>query len=100
MSRWVAEHRKALTVLGLGLLQLAAYVVADPRNLPPWVVSVAVAVNTIGVWWVRNAPQRVSRDDLKAAPRPTTTGGYESLPTRLADPAERPRRQPPPTDFP
>lgn len=56
MNRFIAEHRKALTVLALGLLQLAAYIAADPRNLPPWVVSAAVAVNTVGVWWVRNAP--------------------------------------------
>lgn len=65
MRRWIAEHRKALTIAGLGLLQLAAYIVADPRNLPPWVVTLAVAVNTIGVYAVRNAPQKPpTRRDL------------------------------------
>ena len=53
---WVASHRKALVVLGLGILQLCGYVAADPQNLPGWVVSVAVVVNTIGVYLVRNDP--------------------------------------------
>ena len=72
MGRWIAEHRKTLTIAGLGILQLAAYVVADPRDLPAWVVSAAVAVNTLGVYAIKNAPA------ARAQP-----------PTRLARPEDR-----------
>ena len=74
MSRWIAEHRKTLTIAGLGILQLAAYVVADPRDLPAWVVTVAVAVNTLGVYAIRNAPAARS---------------HQPPPTRLARPEDR-----------
>jgi hypothetical protein len=61
--RW-GRYRKTFTIAGLGLLQLAAFIVADPRTLPPWVVSAAVAVNTIGVFIVRNDQPATSRQDL------------------------------------
>jgi hypothetical protein len=81
MNRWIAEHRKTLTIAGLGILQLAAYVAADPRNLPSWVVTLAVAVNTIGVYAVRNDLPPRSRRDL-----------VDRVGTRVARPDERPRR--------
>jgi hypothetical protein len=52
----LARARKFLVVAGLGLLEAAAYIVADPRDLPAWVVTGALAVNAASVYWVRNRP--------------------------------------------
>jgi hypothetical protein len=51
-----AQARKAIAVAALGLAQLAAYIIADPTNLPPWVVAAAGIINTLAVFWVRNDP--------------------------------------------
>jgi hypothetical protein len=51
-----AQARKAIAVAVLGIIQLAAYIVADPTNLPPWVVAAAGIINTLAVYWVRNDP--------------------------------------------
>jgi hypothetical protein len=65
MSRWVATHRKSLAAAGVGVLQLAAYIIADPSKVPPWVVGVAVAINAFGVWAVpANAKPAKSRVEL------------------------------------
>jgi hypothetical protein len=48
--------RKFLVVAALGVLEAAAYIAADPRDLPPWVVTGALAVNAAGVYFVRNRP--------------------------------------------
>ena len=79
----LGRYRKAIAVGLLGLVQLAAYIVADPRDLPPWVVTAAAAVNTLAVFWVRNDQPPRSRKDL-----------IEQLPTRIADAEERYRRPP------
>jgi hypothetical protein len=52
----LARMRKFLVVASLGLLEAAAYVAADPRDLPAWVVTGALAVNAAGVYFVRNRP--------------------------------------------
>jgi len=58
--------RKFLAVALLGLVELAAYVVADPRNLPSWVVTGALAVNALAVYWVRNQPPKTVSPTLFA----------------------------------
>jgi hypothetical protein len=52
----LARMRKFLVVAAFGLLEAAAYVAADPRDLPAWVVTGALAVNAAGVYFVRNRP--------------------------------------------
>lgn len=80
MRRWVATHRKSLAAAGVGAVQLAAYIVADPTKVPPWVVGVAVAVNAVGVWAApANAQPSRSRVGLaehteRVRPKPPTTG--------------------------
>jgi len=64
MRRWVAGHRKALAIAGLGVLELSAYILADPRNVPPWVVALAAAVNTFGVYIMPRNAQPVTRGDV------------------------------------
>jgi hypothetical protein len=49
-----AQARKAIAVAVLAVVQLAAYVIADPADLPPWVVAAAGIINTLAVYWVRN----------------------------------------------
>ncbi len=63
--------RKTLIAVALGVVELAAYVAADPRDLPPWVVTAALAVNAAGVWWVRNAPPPSAEALLAARARST-----------------------------
>jgi hypothetical protein len=63
--RFVAAHRKALAIAVLGLLELAAYILADPGELPDWVVTAAVVVNTLGVYLAPRNATRVTREDLK-----------------------------------
>jgi len=55
--------RKTLVAVVLGLVELAAYIAADPRDLPAWVVSAALAINAFGVWYIRN-DRPVTREDL------------------------------------
>jgi hypothetical protein len=62
--RNLGKYRKAISVGLLALVQLAAYIVADPRDLPAWVVAAAGLINTLAVWWVRN-DRPVTREDLK-----------------------------------
>jgi hypothetical protein len=81
--RNLAKYRKAITIGLLGLVELAAYIAADPRDLPPWVVAAAAIINTIGVLWVRN-DRPVTREDLKR------TADYPG-PTRFAGPEDRGR---------
>lgn len=52
----MSRYRKTLAAVVLGLVELAGYVAADPRDLPPWVVSAALAVNALAVFWIRNQP--------------------------------------------
>jgi hypothetical protein len=52
----LARMRKFLVVAALGVLEAAAYIAADPRDLPAWVVTGALAVNAASVYWVRNRP--------------------------------------------
>jgi peptidoglycan/LPS O-acetylase OafA/YrhL len=77
MRRWVATHRKSLAAAGLGILQLAAYIVADPSKVPPWVVGVAVAINAFGVWAAPANARPVSRADLAREVGPTRFAGPE-----------------------
>jgi hypothetical protein len=56
MAVTLARMRKFLVVAALGVLEAAAYVAADPRDLPAWVVTGALAVNAAGVYFVRNRP--------------------------------------------
>jgi type IV secretory pathway protease TraF len=72
----LARYRKALTIGLLGLVEVAAYIVADPRELPPWVVTAAAAINTLAVFWVRNA-RPVTRADLAREVGPTRFAGPE-----------------------
>jgi type IV secretory pathway protease TraF len=64
MRRFISGHRKALAIAVLGVLEVAAYIAADPRDLPSWVVTGALAVNALAVYTVRNA-QPVTREDLQ-----------------------------------
>jgi type IV secretory pathway protease TraF len=64
LMRGLARYRKTLAAVLLGLAEVAAYVAADPRDLPSWVVTAALAVNALAVYGVRNA-QPVTRDDLQ-----------------------------------
>jgi hypothetical protein len=65
MRRWIAEHRKSLAIALLGVLEVAAYIVADPGELPKWVVTVAAVINVLGVYLApRNAPPVRSRKEL------------------------------------
>ena len=77
MSRW-ARYRKAITIGLLGLVEVAAYIAADPRDLPPWVVTAAAVTNTLAVYFVRNA-RPVTKADL----------AREVGPTRFAGPGDR-----------
>jgi hypothetical protein len=56
MLRNWPRYRKFFIAAGLGVLEAAAYIAADPHDLPSWVVTGALAVNAIGVLWVRNRP--------------------------------------------
>ena len=76
----VARMRKFLAVAVLGLVEVAAYVVADPRNLPSWVVTGALAVNALAVYIVRNQPV------------PTTARSYPP-PLRPTEPTRHVRRE-------
>jgi hypothetical protein len=67
MRRWVAAHRKALAIALLGVLEVAAYVIADPGELPDWVVTLAAAVNVLGVYLAPRNAGRVTREDLRRA---------------------------------
>ena len=51
-----AQYRKAIAVFVLAVVQVAAYVIANPTDLPAWVVGVAGLVNTAAVYWIRNDP--------------------------------------------
>lgn len=53
MMRW-SRYRKTLAAAVLGLVELAAYIAADPRDLPSWVVTGALAINALAVFYVRN----------------------------------------------
>jgi peptidoglycan/LPS O-acetylase OafA/YrhL len=75
--RWVAAHRKSLAAAGLGLLQLAAYIVADPSKVPPWVVGLAFAVNAFGVWAAPANARPVTRADLAREVGPTRFRGRD-----------------------
>jgi type IV secretory pathway protease TraF len=77
LRRWVAAHRKLLAIALLGLVELAAYVLADPGELPDWVVTAAVAVNALGVYLAPRNATPVSRDDLKRTVGPTRFAGPE-----------------------
>jgi hypothetical protein len=59
--RW-GRIRKFLAVALLGVVEAAAYVATDPRDLPSWVVTGALAVNAAAVYLVRN--DRPTRDEL------------------------------------
>ena len=67
MRRWAAAHAKLLAIALAGVVELAAYVVADPGALPSWVVTVAVVVNALAVYAAPKNRQQVTRDDLKRA---------------------------------
>jgi hypothetical protein len=65
VSRWIAAHRKALAIALLGLVEVAAYIIADPGELPDWVITLAAVVNVLGVYLApRNATPVASRRDL------------------------------------
>jgi hypothetical protein len=53
MPRW-ARYRKTFAAALLGLVELAAYIAADPRDLPSWVVTGALATNALAVYVIRN----------------------------------------------
>lgn len=61
IGQWFAERRKTIAVVVVGLVQLAAFIVDNPAKLPPWVVAVAVGVNAVAVYWVRNAPPAAAK---------------------------------------
>jgi type IV secretory pathway protease TraF len=65
MRRFVAGHRKALAIAVLGALELAAYIIADPAELPDWVVTAATVANVLGVYFTPRNAQPVSREDLQ-----------------------------------
>ena len=52
----LAPYRKAAVAVGLGVAEVAAYVVANPADLPGWVVGAAVGVNAAAVFLIRNKP--------------------------------------------
>lgn len=52
----MGRYRKTLAAGLLGVVELAAYIAADPRDLPSWVVTAALAVNAAAVYFVRNQP--------------------------------------------
>lgn len=65
MRRFVARHRKALAIAFLGAVEVAAYIIADPGELPEWVITVAALVNVLGVYLApKNAQPVTSRQDL------------------------------------
>lgn len=64
VNRWVSQRRKALAIAALGLAEVAAYIIADPGELPKWVVTAAAAVNVLGVYWMPRNAQPVRREDL------------------------------------
>ena len=62
----MAKMRKFLAAALLGLVELAAYVATDPRDLPSWVVTGALATNALAVYWVRNQPPKTVAPTLFA----------------------------------
>jgi hypothetical protein len=65
MRRFIAGHRKALAIAVLGVLEVAAYVIADPGELPDWVVTAATVANILGVYFAPRNAQPVTREDLQ-----------------------------------
>ena len=72
-----AQYRKALAVLALAVVQVAAYIVADPTDLPAWVVAAAGLVNTLAVWWVRNDPMPAKHGPVEKFGRQSGVGGFK-----------------------
>jgi hypothetical protein len=76
--------RKFLAVAALGVVELAAFVVADPRDLPPWVVTGALAINAAAVYIVRNQPPKTMAPTL-----------FAHRPARKAEPEPEPEPERP-----
>jgi hypothetical protein len=64
-----AQARKAIAVAALAVAELAAYIIADPTDLPPWVVAAAGLVNVLAVYYIRNAQPKQGAADEVFGPR-------------------------------
>ena len=75
----LAPYRKAAVAVGFGVAATAAYVVANPTDLPGWVVGAALGVNAMAVFAVRNRPadqpQTTVWSDAVALPTTSASGG-------------------------
>ena len=81
----MSQYRKALAALLLAVVQVAAYIIADPVDLPPWVVAAAGLVNTAAVYGIRNAPPP-RHGPTERFGRQAGVGGFEA-PTDQPPPA-------------
>jgi membrane protein implicated in regulation of membrane protease activity len=69
----VGKYRKFI----VAVLGAAAVIAAElPPDAPSWLTGAFAVLSALAVFFVRN-DRPVSREELKSATRPTTTGGYE-----------------------